>query len=220
MRIAMCILISFFAVSCSFHRDVSRLKPFSDYTGREVTLVTPACLVEEWYGPNGEALVFHLNPDKTYSGAFMSRSKRTPADTVLRNADYGNGHVFLTPQEAVTDYEKRYTLWDEGDNGCGLGILEYWGDKVMGTQTAKFWTIPAGTKLWIDQVNVEGNTFAGSYTSARGRVYLEDEKKEVVFDYSWAAGFNLQRAPWEDDTVPAKRFIGRKGDQYSESFLP
>ena len=104
MRIAFYVLISFFSVSCSFHHDVSRLKPFSDYAGREVTLVGSACLVEEWYEPNGEALVFHLNPDKTYSGTFMSHSKRTPADTLLRNADYGSGHVFLTPQEAVTNY--------------------------------------------------------------------------------------------------------------------
>lgn len=210
-----CLFFGF--AGCTYHYDVSRLKPFSMYSGHEVTLVRPACLTEVWREPGGGLLLFNLNPDQTYSGQFMFEKRRTPADTVVKNAGYGGQPMYLTPAGLIKDYERVYWLWDKNMDKCGLTFVSYWGEKAIGTNTARFWTIPAGSKLFIDQVNVDGNTFAGSYTCAKGRLYLNDYHKEITFHYSWAAGFNLPRAPWEDETIPEQRYIGPKGNEYSNA---
>lgn len=209
--LALCLVCS----GCAFHSDVTRLKPFSDYAGQELTLKEPACLIEQWVEPNGNVLLFHLNDDNTFSNFFMSKSKRSPFDKLVRGVAFGGGHLYLTPHVVIKNYTRQYQLWDLG-KGCGFNLLHYWGEKIWGTQTALFWTIPAGTPLTIRKVEVSGNASTGPYTTATGRLYLEDQDKDIDFTYNWAAGTNLHRAPWEDETVPKARFIGPKGNAFPQ----
>lgn len=205
--------ICLFLGGCSFHDDVSHLKPFSKYSDSEVTLQRPACLIEEWAQPSGEILLFHLNDDMTYSGFFMFDSKQTQSDKVIKKATYSGSNIYLTPIETIKSYTKYYRLWDQ-QKKCGLTFLIYQGDHAFGTNTAKFWTLPAGTRFWLNKVSVSGNPFSGSFTDAEGRLQLPDSKEEITFSYNWAAGFNLSRAPWEDENTPDQRFIGYKGNEY------
>ncbi len=198
---------------CSFHHDVSHLKPFSKYSDSEVTLQRPACLIEEWAQPSGEILLFQLNADRTYSGFLMFDSKQTQSDKVIKKATYSGSNIYLTPIETIKSYTKHYTLWDQ-QKECGLTFLIYKGDNAFGTNTAKFWTLPAGTRFWLNKVSVSGNSFSGPFTTAEGRLQLPDTKEDITFSYNWAAGFNLSRAPWEDEDTPEERFIGYKGNEY------
>jgi len=199
---------------CSFHYDVSKLKPFSEYSGRDVVLQRPACLVEEWLDPKGQTLLFHLNEKMAHSGYFMFDSRRTKSDKVLERAGYGGSHVYLTPIETIPDHARRYTMWGQ-QKECGWNFLIYKGEAAFGTYTAKFWTLPAGTSYAIDTVNVDGNPFAGPFTTVVGRLTLPGTQEEVTVSYNWAAGFNLHRAPWEDENIPDQRYIGYKGNEYN-----
>ena len=72
--------------------------------------------------------------------------------------------------------------------------------------------LPAGTTLWLRKVTRHKDFECGYKVEAQGDVSSPNNVQPVRFRYFWGYG-RLDRAPWEDDTVPLDRsaeYIGKK----------
>jgi hypothetical protein len=78
-------------------------------------------------------------------------------------------------------------------------------------------TLPSGTIIQLRQVarNWDGEAGVADFV-AWGDVTLPHTMKRVEFKYFWGLIDAIDRAPWDDETVPPKRYVGKDG----RSFMP
>jgi len=79
--------------------------------------------------------------------------------------------------------------------------------------------LPPGTVVRLVGVRRWWDGESGvQHFDARGEVTLPQTGEKVTFVFGWEGlpSDTIQRAPWDDDSVPQKRYVGEDG----ESFKP
>lgn len=67
-------------------------------------------------------------------------------------------------------------------------------------------TLPSGTVVRLDKVNFAWDEEAGAGSFiAWGKTALPDTRNELGFTYFWGMVDSIDRAPWDDDSVPSHR---------------
>ena len=81
-------------------------------------------------------------------------------------------------------------------------------------------TLPARTKIVFDTfiVSKDYACFVPTRIRYLAWFYVPSLRlpKDVRFEYIWGRGLYLNRAPWEDETVPARRYVGFDGKGYDK----
>ncbi len=75
--------------------------------------------------------------------------------------------------------------------------------------------LPSGKIVRVNQVlRLYDSESGGILFEAKGETTLPDTNRKVTFDYIWGGGDSLDQAPWEDDSVPSKRYVGFDGKSF------
>jgi hypothetical protein len=75
--------------------------------------------------------------------------------------------------------------------------------------------LPLGTIVQVNQVlRYYDSESGGILFHAQGKAMLPDTNRKVIFDYIWGIGDTIDQAPWDNENVPAKRYVGFDGKSF------
>lgn len=184
----------------------NRRKPFVSYVGRDLTLVRP-CVLREYVTSWGEPLDSYWENGRATELVLDDRLF-TPAAQVVPGITPGYDWK-LYP--AADYFGRAYYLIEPGE---GTFV-----DSDGRRGPYRIHDLPAGTKVVIRRVTT--NNFCVCEHSAEGEVTLPATGRRVKFGHHLATESTsgtlndvLLRAPWEDASVPARRYIGCNGKDY------
>lgn len=90
-------------------------------------------------------------------------------------------------------------------------LVDYYKENVCDGELT---VVQIGTDVQVDKVLGHGSIGGGNIV-VLGKVFVADIEKWVSFQYMWGGSlsysFKIPRAPWEDDSVPFERDVGRLG---------
>jgi len=70
-----------------------------------------------------------------------------------------------------------------------------------------FATLPSGTVVRLDKIEFAWDEEAGAGSFiVWGKTALPDTGHQVAFTYFWGMPDTMNRAPWDDDSVPTRRY--------------
>ena len=186
--------------------------PFSAFANKELALQRP-CVLYEYAASRpfmGGQLRTYWQDGAPTELAYDDRMFARPAKTV--RDEYGN-EASLYP---VSDYHNRvYELWEFDDSGQRTSYEEF-------CKPYRFYELPPGTRVFISRVYTYNGIDSINHM-ADGFVTIPGTSRRVKFTYTFASppgprhgtlSEYIGRAPWEDESVPAKRFVGANGKMY------
>ncbi len=204
-RIKLLILISLSLVGCSTIQN-KRL-PFSTFAGKEVTLLRP-CVLTEYITGMSSVLSTYWEQGQPTELVFDDRLFTKPARVIP--AQFGESKLY-----PASDYHKRVYSLREKSDPVDMAFLEQYGGPY------REYAIPAGERVFITKAYTY-NAIDSVSQQAAGKVTKPGTDKKVTFTYAFKnfpeSRGTLQeyigRAPWEDESVPEKRFVGWNGKMY------
>ena len=186
---------------------VSHLQPYSQYIDKDLTLKRPMILHEQLEDEHGNALCSRINPDGSLSDLLVSPYSIPDPDSKYVDSIGIERHL-IHYSRAYTN--KFYLRGMDSKPNCDPP-----NSNILGCDTRRYWTLPIGSIIRVHKVQVE---IGDGYQEivAYGTAKLPDQEKTVPFTYSWGFSEKLDRAPWEDSSVPESRYVGWMGNEYSE----
>ncbi len=191
---------------CSFLSGCTTIQnnrlPFSTFTGKEVILQREVVLSE--YAAYGDQQLWVLWEDgKPTEFVIDTKFLGKPVREV--KSKWGDSRS-LYP---LANYPKRvYGLTDS------LPTNLYLNERMEGGPVEIF-HLPIGTPVTITKSYTYNGIDSVCHRSD-GTVIHPQTKEKVQFDYLLGCSDTIDRAPWEDESVPEKRFVGWDGKSYRE----
>ncbi len=188
-------------------RSVSHLQPYSQYIDKDLTLKRPMILHEQLEDEHGNALCSRINPDGSLSDLLVVPYSIPDPDSKYVDSIGIERHLIHVSRAYINKF------YLEGMDS--KPNYDPPNSNVIGSVTRRYWTLPVGSMIRVHKVQVEiGDGYQGII--AYGTTKLTDQDKTVPFSYSWGFFEKLERAPWEDSSVPEIRYVGRMGNKHSD----
>jgi len=198
-------------VFCSCTRDISRVQPFAPYVGQTLKLKRPAELHEFVEGKQGNHYLNRHHEDGTISEYLRApHTVRNPDSVYTTTSGRAVGLVHIT--NALNASQLRYYMKNSDPRWRWIPVRMH-DDTNVWFITRHFWILKPGHVLSVSNVTrVLGDGTVDFY--ANGEVQHPETGKMVPLRYRWGSFDAIDRAPWEDESVPTNRYVGMDGKQY------